>query len=239
MNETFPSLQAEDLAIILSLASVTIFFIIYHFFVNSEKFSEKWTGEKGPVRKVVAQRLSGLIILGVIPISIALLVTRESPAYFGISFQNGSRTLLWALAASGVIVFLSFLNARKPSNLRMYPQIRVKHWTYSLLFWSNLTWVLYLLGYETLFRGILFFPLLHHLGLVAALSVNVAIYSLAHIPKGITEAIGAIPFGIVVCLAAYATGNIWFPFLVHSVMALSSEWFSLYFHPEMHLKKPA
>ncbi|MBK7407616.1 MAG: CPBP family intramembrane metalloprotease [Saprospirales bacterium] len=70
-----------------------------------------------------------------------------------------------------------------------------------------------------------------------ALAVNVAIYSIAHIPKGIGEALGAIPFGIIVCLAAAATGNIWFPFLVHCVLALSNDWFSLYFNPEMHLKK--
>ncbi|MBK7407617.1 MAG: hypothetical protein IPJ40_05760 [Saprospirales bacterium] len=39
----------------------------------------------------------------------------------------------------------------------MYPQIRVAEWTFSLVLWSSLTWVLYLVGYETLFRGILFF----------------------------------------------------------------------------------
>lgn len=224
---------------ILSLGSVTIFFITYHFFVNSSQFTERWTGDKGPVRKVVVQRLSGLVIMGIVPFVIALLVTGEGPAFFGFALQNGARTLLWSLAALAVIVPLSFLQARKPSNLRMYPQMRVKQWTYPLLFWSNLTWVLYLLGYETLFRGILFFPLLQHFGLIPALAVNVSVYAIAHIPKGITEAIGAIPFGIVVCLACYATGSLWFAILVHSAMALSSEWFSLYFHPEMQLKKHA
>lgn len=223
--------------VVLSLSLVCISFIVYHFFVYASNNEQRWAGENGPIRRIIFQRLAGLMIMGVIPFAVVLLVTQQPPSYFGFGFQNGPKVLWWTLAASAVILPLSFLNARKPFNLSMYPQIRVKEWSYSLLFRSNLTWVLYLIGYETLFRGILFFPLLDHLGLVPAVAINVTIYSLAHIPKGITETVGAIPFGIVVCLAGYATGVIWFPILVHSLMALSSEWFSLYFHPEMRLKK--
>ena len=235
MNES-SNWQASDWTMILSLASVTISFIIYHFLVNSSGFAARWKGEAGAVNRIIAQRLTGLILMGIIPLAIALVVTGKPLSYFGFGFQHGSKVLLWSLAAAVLIIPLSYLNAKKASNLAMYPQIRKRDWSYRLLLWSNLTWVLYLLGYETLFRGILFFPLLDQFGLVPALVVNVAIYSLAHIPKGITETIGAIPFGIVVCLAANATGVIWFPILVHSIMALSSEWFSLHFHPEMHLK---
>lgn len=147
------------------------------------------------------------------------------------------KTFFWVLCTAVLILPLSYIQARKPANLEMYPQMRVREWTYPLLFWSNLTWILYLVGYETLFRGILFFPLLDHLGLVPALAINVAIYSIAHIPKGLSETIGAIPFGILVCLGAYATGTIWFPLLAHCVIALSNEWFSILHNPEIKLKK--
>lgn len=229
--------QERDVIATLSLSLVCISFIVYHFLVNSKWFAERWKGASAPADRIISQRLAGLVIMGLIPFGIALAVTHKAPTYFGFGFQNMPKVLLWTLAASAIVLPLSFLNARKPANLDMYPQIRTPEWTFGLLFRSNLTWVLYLIGYETLFRGILFFPLLDQFGLIPALVVNVAIYSIAHIPKGITETVGAIPFGIVVCLAAAASGVIWFPILIHCVMALSSEWFSLYFHPEMRLKK--
>ena len=226
------SWQPSDTVAVLSLSAVTISFIAYHFFVHSNLVTTQT-----PVKRIVVQRLSGLVLMGIIPLIIALLVTKEGLSYFGWGTQNMGQSVRWVLMAAVLIIPLGFFNARNPNNLRMYPQIRVPAWSYSLIWWSGLTWVLYLVGYETLFRGILFFPLLDHFGLIPAMAVNVAIYSIAHIPKGIGEAIGAIPFGIVVCLAAFATGTIWFPLLVHCVLALSNEWFSLYFNPEMHVKK--
>ena len=190
-----------------------------------------------PVERIVRQRLSGLLIMGVIPLILGLVITQKGLPYFGWGWQNMGKTLLWALGTAVVILPLSYFQARNPANLAMYPQMRLREWTLPLLLWSNLTWVLYLVGYETLFRGILFFPLLDHLGLIPALAINVAIYSIAHIPKGISEALGAIPFGILVCLAASATGTIWFPLLAHCIMALSNEWFSLFHNPDMQLKK--
>ena len=225
-------MESGEIAIIFSLSAVTIFFTVYHFFVHSA-----WVVELPPVKRIVRQRISGFFLMGFIPLILALLILKADLSYFGWGLQNLGKTLLWVLGAIVVILPLSFFAARSPANLEVYPQIRVSEWTFSLLFKSNLTWVLYLVGYETLFRGILFFPLLDHLGLITALAINVAIYSIAHIPKGLQETIGAIPFGIVVCLAAGATGTLWFPLLAHCAMALSSEWFSLYHHPEMQLKK--
>lgn len=223
------------------MACVALAFAAYHFLNESERV-RRWISVRAgealaPVRVIVFQRLSGLAIMGMIPLAAALAATGEGAAYFGLNFANMGQVLLWTLAASAVVLPLGYINAKSPGNQVMYPQMRLSEWSYGLLLWSNLTWVLYLLGYEILFRGILFFPVLDHYGLIVATAVNAAVYSLAHIPKGLKETIGAIPFGIIVCMGAAATGNIWFPFLVHCVMALSNEWFSIFLNPNMHLKK--
>ncbi|MFZ2899237.1 MAG: type II CAAX endopeptidase family protein [Saprospiraceae bacterium] len=233
--------QTGELYFALSLASVALAFAAYHFLNHADRF-RTWIADRAgeadaPVQVIVFQRLSGLVILGLIPLAVALAATGQGFGYFGLSFSDMDQVLIWTLVASVILLPIGYLNARRADNQAMYPQMRLSEWSYGLLLWSNLTWVLYLLGYEILFRGILFFPILDHYGLVVAISANAAVYSLAHIPKGLKETIGAIPFGIIVCLVAEKTGNIWFPFLVHCVMALSNEWFSIFQNPNMHLKK--
>jgi membrane protease YdiL (CAAX protease family) len=233
--------QTGEFYFALSLASVAIAFAAYHFLNHNDRV-RTWISVRAgealaPVQVIVFQRLSGLVILGLIPLAVALAATGQGLSYFGLNFAKMGQVLIWTLGASVILLPMGYVNARRPDNQAMYPQMRLSEWPVGLLLRSNLTWVLYLLGYEILFRGILFFPILDHYGLVVAISVNAAIYSLAHIPKGLKETIGAIPFGIIVCLAAWKTGNIWFPFLVHCVMALSNEWFSIFLNPNMHLKK--
>lgn len=233
--------QTGEFYFALSLASVAIAFAIYHF-LNHDDRVRNWISDRAgeadaPVRVIVFQRLSGLIIMGLIPLAVAMATTGEGFSYFGLNFANLDQVLFWTLCASVILLPVGYFNARRADNQAMYPQMRLSEWSYGLLLWSNFTWALYLLGYEILFRGILFFPILDQYGLVVAISVNAAVYSLAHIPKGMKETLGAIPFGIIVCLAAWKTGNIWFPFLVHTLMALSNEWFSIFLNPSMHLKK--
>ena len=40
--------------------------------------------------------------------------------------------------------------------------------------------------------------------------------------------------GVLLAYATFRLGSFWFAFLVHSTVALSNEWFSLAFHPEMN-----
>ena len=70
-----------------------------------------------------------------------------------------------------------------------------------------------------------------------AIALNCALYSFAHFYKGPGESFGSIPVGLILCYLTLLTGNIWMAVLIHCVMALSNEWFSLYFHPEMRLVK--
>jgi membrane protease YdiL (CAAX protease family) len=119
----------------------------------------------------------------------------------------------------------------------MYPQIRKNEWNLKLILISAFSWILYLIAYEFLFRGYLLFVFLKYLNVWAAISLNVAIYALVHVPKGHKEAIGAIPLGLVLGIITLKTGSIWFAFGLHVVLALSNEWLSLRAHPDMKFVK--
>jgi len=80
------------------------------------------------------------------------------------------------------------------------------------------------------------FTLYSALGLWPAILITTCLYALVHIPKGLKEAIGALPFGIVLGLLAIEAGSIWPVVFIHAVLALSNDHFALRANPDMCYK---
>lgn len=233
----------DDYPTIFALATTLIGFLAYHFLAQSP-WLRHWIRKTSPrglfsPNRIFAQRFLGILFLGLLPFTATWLFQTRDLDLIGLGKGDLSQSLRATALLSAVIVLITFFNAGKESNLDMYPQIRVKEWSWRLVFWSSLTWALYLFAYEFLFRGVLFFLVLHAEGFAVATAINVAVYALAHLPKGEKETLGAIPLGFVLCWFTFATGSIWLAVTVHVVMALSNEWLSIYYHPEMRVIKPA
>jgi len=82
-------------------------------------------------------------------------------------------------------------------------------WTYFALRF------VFLLCYEFFFRGVLLFQFLEFTSLTMAVFYSTIVYVLIHIFDSKKEIIGAIPFGIVLCLLAYFTKSVWYVFFIH------------------------
>ena len=218
----------------ISISIVTIGFIIYYFTIHSvllhKHFVKKDGEKKAKSTWVIYQRLIGVLIFGVIPILIAFCLNIDL-ASIGLTFENKSPTLMWMIIFSLLCVSINILACKEPDHLEMYPQIRTPlPWSKGLLFTSAITLVLYTLAYEIMFRGFLLFSCEKEMDIISAIIINISIYSLVHIPKGWKETIGALPMGFALCAFTIKSGNIWFAVVVHSALALSSEWLSIYFH---------
>jgi membrane protease YdiL (CAAX protease family) len=178
--------------------------------------------------------------MGVVPTILCLAFIPEiSLSQLGLSVipETTLFTVVWTVGLCALTIPLAFFSAKNPKNFVNYPQIRTKVWSKKTLFLSLLGWAIYLFGYEFLFRGVLFVPLVEPLGLWPAIAINVALYSATHIPKGLDETIGAIPLGIVLCLLTLASGTIWIAFIVHLSMAWTNNLVSLKYNPDINYKK--
>lgn len=140
--------------------------------------------------------------------------------------SDSKYTIILAL----ILIPLGAFNAKNKSHLAQYPQVRMTIWN-RLEYVSNISsWGLYLLGYEFLFRGILFLGLIPFTGLYPAIAINTTLYAIAHLYKGKKETIGSIPLGIVFCLITYQTQTIWTAFAVHWIMASNNFIWSHYYN---------
>ena len=58
-------------------------------------------------------------------------------------------------------------------------------------------------------------------------------YAISHIPKGLSETIGSIPLGLVLCVLSLLSGTIWIAFFVHIALSFTNSLTALAHHPEI------
>lgn len=235
------ALSHGELEFVLAVSWCAIGFTAYYFLSLSQGPAGRWIslvkGFDQQGNQVVWQRILGIVFLGIVSASIILLFPGVGLAGYGLNFYFSSAPPWWSYLLIPLILVLGYKAASTPKNLIMYPQIRTFRWTPSLIFASAISWIAFLVAYEFLFRGFLLYASLAIMNPLAAIALNCALYALAHVYKGPGETFGAIPVGILLCYLTLVTGNIWAAVILHSLMALSNEWFSIAAHPDMQFSK--
>lgn len=227
--------------IALIIAVITGCFLFY-LYVGGSKFIHnffynRFSIETAQLSNVIFNRFLGAFVFAIVPLLFQILIIANGEIKLGLHVQFNLISLWIVLSVGLLIVLMNYFGAKSPGNLKVYPQIRKKIWPRQLIWASAITWMLYLLGYEIMLRGFLFFNCVKFAGIIPALIINVCIYALLHLTKGMKETLGAIPMGIIFCIITFYTGTIWAAFWIHCTLALSNEWLSLKFHPEIKIEK--
>jgi len=83
--------------------------------------------------------------------------------------------------------------------------------------------ILFLFSYEFFFRGVIFFSLLQFFDLYISIFITTILYVLIHSFDSKAEILGAIPFGILLCILSYYTNSIWIAFIIHMSLSVVYE----------------
>lgn len=214
------------------LWSIISFYLYWPYFFSILK--------KNKPRSILSFRIFGAILFGGVPVIFLLFIDAEMIDVLGLKIPSGPP--LWHIVSLILVVLcfiVSYFQTRNPDSQKNYPQIREKQWGIKLIVLNSLTWMIYLVGYEMLFRGILLFPLVDEFGLEIALVVNIAIYSLSHASKDMKEGLGTIPIGLILFFIAWKTDSILYPIVIHWFMALTNSFYSVMHNPEMRFLNKA
>jgi membrane protease YdiL (CAAX protease family) len=178
-------------------------------------------------------RFSGIFIFGFLPL--LLLIPVINPEDMGLTTgRTGEYNILLTVSIVIILTVTYLFTGNKNSRSRIDRHLtgEVNAWKIILVI---LGWIIYLLGYEFMFRGILWFTCIRSFGFIPAIIINIIIYSLAHYNQGPTTTLGAIPAGIIFCSFSFITGSFILSFITHSTMAVSFELFSAYHASEIKL----
>jgi hypothetical protein len=179
-------------------------------------------GRRGRILEASLQKLLMFLLLGLVPALIVYRLYGKAPGYFGLAFGDDALRI-WLLAgALSVVAFaVGFFNPAHARGAGQYPQMKVAEWTPGLWIFNAAGLGLYLTGYEFMYRGLLFVPMLEY-GVGPAIAVNTALYMATHLHKGLSEAVAAVPFGVLLCILTLESGSILPAFLLHWVLAVGN-----------------
>lgn len=238
-----PEIDKQELTLFIILISGLLLFYCYWLVFDSTKikgyFHTKYDDKVAPLKHIFFTKIMGLVVMGIIPLILSLLLFDNPVAELGFIIPDNqlSFSLKTILILSLIALPIGFFGSKQQKSLALYPQIRIYDWTSRSLFISLFGWVIYLLGYEFLFRGFMLFPVADILGFWPAIIISTVLYSATHLPKGIGEAFGALPLGVLFGIVCLIGDNFWIGFFVHIIMSWSVNLASIYWNPEMKFRR--
>ncbi len=178
-------------------------------------------GDSLEIATVLATKLtSGVLFGGAAWVSLRATLPEATAVAVSLTWTWRAAAVLAVVAA--ISLTLVARTSRAPAMRERYPEARVARWTHSAQSLDALGWIVYLYGYELLFRGALLLPLAACLPLVAALAIHTTVYALAHLDKPLAEILGTLPMGFVFGWLAVETHSILPGTALHVAIALTN-----------------
>ncbi len=166
------------------------------------------------IRLLNLKHFLGIIIFGAVPLT--FYSTK-------LSFKISSSDSIWILigsfaVASFLAAFIAYSSAKK---IKLSPHDIRNDFSLEITGYFIIR-VIFLISYEFFFRGVLLYLFVDEIGLWPAIIVITALYVIIHAFDTRAEIIGAIPFGIILCLFSYL-GSLFMAVGLHLILSFTYE----------------
>jgi len=228
--------DTSDLATSVVILSTVIIYYFYYYFISSGRIEKYCNKIVDSVQKEISvffiKKVSGFLILGLIPVLLYNLFLNPDFGKFGLSINHFRNNFFIVFSLIIVIALVLFMN-QKTNDKHNSLQINLSEWNILLFLLNAAGWIMYLVGYEFLFRGILLFECYGSFGFWPAIAINVAVYSAIHLVNGKVQTIGALIFGVIVCYLTLSRESVLIPIFVHISVSILSDYFSIRYNTDV------
>ena len=114
---------------------------------------------------------------------------------------------------------------------RHYPELRVPVRNRAIILKSATAWIVYLTGYEFLFRGAVLFYGITHFGMWNGVSLMTVIYVLVHLDKPSSETFICFLAGPLFAFVTLYFSSIWSMVILHSTIVIATENLAARYNP--------
>lgn len=217
-----------------------VFYYVYYYFVNSGLIEKYFTTKIWVAQKEIAvfllKKVSGFIILGLIPGILYYFLLNRDFEIFGLTTEGFNKNFFVIFLLILVITITLYFN-QKVNKTNNTLQIKLQEWNILQFLLNSVGWIIYLTGYEFLFRGILLFECYNSFGFWPAMAINVAIYSAIHMVNGKKQAIGSLTFGFIAAYLTISQGTLLIPVIMHVSLSIVSDYFSIRYNVSLNFSK--
>ena len=169
----------------------------------------------------------GFLFLGAVPAVVAPALYRVSLRQLGLGPGHVRRGALLLAAALPIAIVAGLVGARSPDLASTYPIGH--HVTRALgsFLPHALSYGLYYVGFEFLFRGFLLLGLADRMGATRANLLQSVLAVVAHVGKPGVEILAAFPGSLLFGWITLTTRSIWWATAIHWMVGVSLDWFLL------------
>lgn len=202
---------------ILCVAIYTLFFSLL--WLSNEKGVNRLFDDNGFTTSpalLIIFHITGILIFGVAP-----FLSGHEFSYFSVQ-QMALLMIAVTFVLTTLCIFISYKLASK--KFQQLPQTVSLHTPGNFLIMIYfIVRIVFICSYEVWFRGFLLGYGIDNLGILPAVLLNVALYSLLHTVNGKEEMISCIPFGFLLCYITIWQGTALPAIVIHLALTVTYE----------------
>lgn len=215
-------------AVLLFTATLVLFAFYYlgrADLVGSNRSGVGWHAVTGPPLAPTLHFVEAALLLGVLPLLAARLGCGLSPGKLGLGPGRWREGLAWLAVGIPMAVLAGYIAAGNPAMRAVYP-LDPSVGADPLVFAPHaLRNLLYFVGWEILFRGVLLSGLRPQLGDTGANASQTALSVIAHFGRPLTETLAAFPAGLAFGWITLRVDSLWYVAVIHWTVGTSMDWF--------------
>ena len=225
-----PKLVAEKRSLILVVGTATLLTLAWYpgYYTSFVGLAERVVADPAyrPWFAHACQYACGVVLLVLVPVLAIRFVLKEPLADFGLCLGDWRFGLKYVGLVALVMAPFLYIGAGDPELQAEYPLPRL---AYGLTPWNPLLWeltyVVYYVGWELSFRGVLQLGMEKRLGPVLAMLLQLLPSALIHMRKPFGETLSAIPGAFLMGIVAWRSRSILYAILLHWAIGAMTDLF--------------
>lgn len=224
--------RTSDKNLNLSLLFACIILFIYCYF-GSFSFFEKTFADLPDLGywKIIYHNCMYFVLAFGCGLMFTKFILRKSPKDFGLAFTQKKLSLILILIAIPIAALCGLSCIGDEQMIATYPLVDLNRYgAWNLVLGYYISYFLYYIGWEYLFRGLLLNASKEKMGIVGAILFTTLISALIHTSIGafgkpMIETLSAIPAGIIFGYIAYKTKSIYPTLIIHALIGFFTDLF--------------
>ncbi|MDT3739675.1 MAG: type II CAAX endopeptidase family protein [Candidatus Kapabacteria bacterium] len=225
----------KDFDIYFMLIAAPLLLSLYYYFGYGSFLKQKFAyfneAQYGDAYAYMTQFAVFFVLMFIIPALYLKFKMKADFGDYGLGLGNVKAGLKLVAVCVPIILVVLYFGTDAVDVRTEYPLAKSLHTQREMIIWYHLAYVfLYYTAWEFFFRGFLLYGLKDRFGVFYSILIQSILSCLIHLGKPASETIGALFIGILFGIFAYRTRSIWYVFILHIIMGLSTDLYIIYFH---------
>jgi membrane protease YdiL (CAAX protease family) len=220
-------LPVPQAAVILLL--VPILLTVWVYYGKQAHFEQLFTTPEGrwnpDVFSAIYEYIMAFLLMFCIPALVVKVVFKENLRDFGVQLGNWRTGLCFVAIGSPILLAIAWAGSSDVAIQAEYPLAKSTMRNLPLLLVVEIVYLVYYVGWEFFFRGVMLFGLEGQYDAVTGILVQTIPSTIVHIGKPASENFAAILAGLAFGYMAIRTRSILYPLVLHAIVGIGTDVF--------------